>query len=302
MNSVALGALVEHVSKPDWGIGKVVAVEEDTVHVFFVDRPGEEAVAIRDSEDSPRLRPASTQFHALLDNTPPFVKVGARYRLKTSRLTFEQALQQFLGRFPRGFVDPAYLGDQTTGERNYKWWCHQRFEAEFAEGNARVLLERHDVAELRRKLFAVDNRNNLLHPKWDKAPLRDGLADDDAALGYFQALLDYIEAVEPTEDKFVSLIAALSRMPQPGSEVASWPVATVFPFLAAPHRDIFLRPTQAQHAAQLMAFELNYEARPNWRTYSCWLTLAKLMLERLGPHGAKDFIDVQSFLYALKYC
>lgn len=288
---------LELVTHDKLGLGKVVAVEGDNVHVFFVDQPGQAAVCLKNAAGSSWLTMASSQSHPMLDNLPPFRKAGTAYQLPSNRVTLAEAVDRFHREFPMGFKDPRYLGDEKKGERNYKLSAHHVFLRELGDGQARRLLRDGAVDELRQRLLRVDSASNLLYPQFEKAPLRDGLADDAAALHYFEALFDYVEADEPTADLFSAMVSALSRLPQPGSNPDSWPVATVFPFLANPSRDIFLRPTQAKKAAALMAFELNYEATPNWLTYSRWLRLANLMLEQL--EGARDLIDVQSFLFVL---
>lgn len=295
------GTIVQHTSKADWGLGKVVAVEGHNVHVFFLGRPGRDAVRIREDGSGKRLERAGQQSHPRLDSIPPFQKDGGVYSLSSARLTFDESLRLFLRRFPGGFEDEGYLGDRQDGERHYKWWAHETFERLFGNGQGLALLEVGDIPELTRRLLEVDKSNNLLHPNWDKAPLKDGLADDEAAATYFRALFAYLEAPAPDPERFEAYAEAIGRLPQPGSPVLSWPVTTVFPYLANPERDMFLRPTEGKQAAELMAFELNYGPRPNWRTYRCLLTLARVMLDELRPHGARDLIDVQSFLWVIRY-
>jgi hypothetical protein len=138
-----------------------------------------------------------------------------------------------------------------------------------------------------------------IRTNWDKAPLKDALKDHLLATPYLRALIDLTTAPEPTQAQFEGYIDALERLPHPGSVVASWPVATIMLYLAQPQRHMLLRPSVSQQAALRFGFELNYAPRPNWRTYSALLTMSQQLLKELSPLGARDLIDVQSYMWVI---
>ena len=86
-------------------------------------------------------------------------------------------------------------------------------------------------------------------------------------------------------------------MPRRQTRVLTWPVVTVFPFLAQPDRHIFLKPNVSRVAAAQYGFDLGYLSRPNWRTYASLLELADLVRADLRDLRPRDLIDVQSFLW-----
>ena len=71
----------------------------------------------------------------------------------------------------------------------------------------------------------------------------------------------------------------------------------MFLYLADPFKHMFLKPQVTKSAAESLGFDLKYDATPNWLTYDALLRLGYTYLERLRPMGARDFIDVQSFIY-----
>jgi hypothetical protein len=79
--------------------------------------------------------------------------------------------------------------------------------------------------------------------------------------------------------------------------VLTWPIVTVFPFLAQPDRHIFLKPNVTRVAAAQYGFDLPYQSRPNWRTYASLLDLAERVRADLRDLHPRDMIDVQSFLW-----
>jgi hypothetical protein len=60
---------------------------------------------------------------------------------------------------------------------------------------------------------------------------------------------------------------------------------------------MFLKPGVTQEAEARLGFYLSYKAHPNWLTYKKLLDLADLLLRDLRPLGARDYIDVQSFIF-----
>ena len=80
----------------------------------------------------------------------------------------------------------------------------------------------------------------------------------------------------------------------------TWPVVTILPFLAKPDGHMFLKPLQTQRIAEAFTFDLSYSANPKWGTYNRLLTLSNRLLELLRPRGARDLIDVQSFMWVVE--
>jgi hypothetical protein len=52
-----------------------------------------------------------------------------------------------------------------------------------------------------------------------------------------------------------------------------------------------------QRSAESLAYDLAYSPALTWATYQRLLDMSQLLLERLRPLGAVDFIDVQSFMW-----
>ncbi|MDZ7697765.1 MAG: hypothetical protein U5R49_12870 [Deltaproteobacteria bacterium] len=81
--------------------------------------------------------------------------------------------------------------------------------------------------------------------------------------------------------------------------MASWPVATILPFLAQPDRHMFLKPGITQAAAKILAFDLHYNPTPNWVTYDSLLKMTAIYREKLKSLAPNDNIDIQSFFWVI---
>jgi hypothetical protein len=295
------GQLVVHPRRPEWGPGRVLVASVSRVTVYFRDLPGdhpEAAVRIIDTRYV-RLEPAASQSDPFLDNLPPYAD-GKFQRPPTKRVTLQEGIEKFHGYCPLYFEDPVYIGDLKSGERAYKWAVHEQFAETLGSGQLGDLLGAGAIDELRRRALAVEGRINLL-AVFEKAAFRDGLRSDAAARRYFEALHRILEAPEIERESFEGYLHAVDSLPSEEGKTspAKWTVATVLPYLAQPERFMFLKPEVTQDCAARLTFDLGYSPQLNWLTYSRLLEMSRCLLEQLRPLGARDFIDVQSFIWLI---
>ena len=82
--------------------------------------------------------------------------------------------------------------------------------------------------------------------------------------------------------------------------VLTWPVVTVFGFIARPDKHLFLKPIVTRKAARAYGFDFQYRAQPSWPVYQSLLTFAAIIrrdLDRKPGFKARDMMDVQSFIW-----
>jgi len=224
---------------------------------------------------------------------PALASPGSQYaisHLVTSAA--QRCRRRFLRFFPNGFTDSTYL----EWERNYKAEAHDRWRVELNGSTLRRLLDRDDSTEIVRRVLRIESGTNLLF-SFEKMALRDAVRTEDGARAMARALYDVLHGVGRPQDRFERWCEALAALPRRQTRVLTWPVATVFPFLAQPDRHIFLKPNVTRVAAAQYGVDLPYQSRPNWRTYANLLDLAHLVrTDQRGLHP-RDMIDVQSFLW-----
>lgn len=287
-----LGTLVNHRNKQEWGPGKIVKIDGQRAHVVWRDLAGTEARLMLTSV----LQRADDQSDSILDNLPPLTEVDRKVLLPKNRVTFDQALGSFLARFPKGFYDPAFLGDgKTTGERLYKWAAHEFYEERLGQGKFGHLLT-NDFPQLVQEIERCIGKVNLLSI-YEASAFRDALKVESPAKLFAQRLFDLLESEQVTADVFVPYAESVCSLPAERGRVATWTVATIVPYLAQPHRHMFLKPETTKNAADALGFELNYRSEPNWLTYSSLLRMAEVYSHRLSHLKPRDLIDVQSFFF-----
>ena len=197
--------------------------------------------------------------------------------------------------YPDGFEDETYL----VAERSYKERAHLEWHAELGPATFRKLLARGEFRQIADIAVRVESRTNLLF-SFEKMALRDAVRTPAGARLFATELYAFLYGHGSTQRRFNDWLEALTDLPRPGSPVLTWPVATVFGFIARPERHLFFKPRVTQRAARGYAFDLHYESKPSWTGYQRLLTFAAVIRRDLGRRPcfkARDFIDIQSFIW-----
>jgi hypothetical protein len=296
MSDLENGTLVQHATL---GVGKIVALEANAVHVFFPDSDTRFAAKLRLPVARALLRTDGFEPNSWLEGLSAFAldpKVG-RYALAASWLTHDQALERFLAVFPEGFNDPKYLTDG-SGRRAARWRAaHERWMEKLGGGEGERLVAEGDLNDLLKRALHVEKAMASLHLAADADAVKDALSADETARPFFAALVELTSVPSPGRARFEKLFAAARDLPvEPAQQ---WLVATLFPFVASPGRQVLFRSDIIRHAAARLGCDLGDDASPNWQTYNALRAFATQLLERLKPNGARDFVDVETFLYVI---
>jgi hypothetical protein len=296
MSDFEKGMLVQHASL---GLGKIVALEPKAVHVFFVGRDSRFAAKLRLPAAASLLRPADAGERVWLGGVSAFSldTSSGRYGYAESWIPHEEALARFLESYPKGFEDPLYTGDgkgrQARPARIRR--AHAAFTEAFGDGKGESLLAADAIPQLVETTLAIEKLAAAGQTGADKASLAGGLSDPTAARAFFAALFPYLATPAPERELFEALAASVAAFPA-DSGAQGWPLVTLLPFLARPERDVLLRPKLTSQAAHRLGLELRFAAEPNWTTYSTLLRSCEQLLQKLRSIGARDLVDVESFL------
>lgn len=289
------GTLVELFPKPEFGLGKVLKISSGKIYVFFRNQPNQEALIFK--LDDNQLTTAAVQSDPVLDNLPPFIEQpNGKLSLssKSKRWTLQQTIDAFHTMCPLGFSDPAYL----KGERKDKWAAHEKFVETLGGGQGQKLLAEGKISAVTDKALAVISKANMFL-SFESMAINDALKNQQAANRYFTELFSVLGSPVISEAVYQPYLDSVLDLPQESgkSKVATWPVATLLPFIAQPNRHMFLKPSTTQAAAEALAFDLRYKSQPNWRTYEALLEMGKVYFNEVKHLKPRDSIDVQSFIW-----
>jgi hypothetical protein len=206
----------------------------------------------------------------------------------------DRCRRKFLRAFPGGFRDPTYL----EWERDYKVEAHRRWEAELDPASFLKLLQegRHDEIAAAAVRIEQRTRHSMLF-SFEKMALRDAVKSLPGARTFAAGLYDYLHGPGELQPRLERWVEALGRLPRRQTRVVTWPLVTVFGFLAQPDTHIFLKPNVTRIAARKYGFDFAYQSRPAWPTYASLLEFAAVIRRDLRDLRPRDMIDIQSFIW-----
>ena len=200
--------------------------------------------------------------------------------------------RKFLRFFSGGFRDETY----DAWERGYKWTAHERWVEAIGPDAHRALLRKGAHAEIAAHAVRIEARTNLLF-SFEKMALRDALKPPEGARAFATGLADFLYGGGDLQRRFERWVEVVESLPRRQTRVLTWPIVTVFGFIACPDIHVFLKPTVTRTAAREYGFDFRYESRPSWPAYASLLEFAAKVRRDLRDMRPRDMIDIQSFLW-----
>ncbi len=210
----------------------------------------------------------------------------------TSSAGARRCRRKFLRIFPKAFRDETYV----DWERDYKWLAHESWQRDLNQKRHGTLLERGDFRTIADEAVRIEARTNLIF-SFEKMALRDALKPAAGARAFAEGLFDFLYRGDELEARFERWCAVVAKLPRRQTRVSTWPIVTVFGFIAQPREHIFLKPNVTRVAAREYGFPFHYESKPSWKTYASYLEFASKVRKDLSDLRPRDLIDIQSFIW-----
>ena len=202
--------------------------------------------------------------------------------------------RKFLRLFPRGFRDETYV----DWERSYKLETHRRWQEALDRETFRDLLRAGRHGEVAARAVRVEQRSrHSMIFSFEKMALRDAVKSEAGARAFAEGLYDLLHGSGELERRFERWVDVVAGLPRKQTRVLTWPLVTVFGFIADPKTHIFLKPNVTRVAAAAYAFDFRYRSTPNWETYASLLEFARRVRRDVRDLRPRDMIDLQSFIW-----
>ncbi len=222
--------------------------------------------------------------------------------MKTTSLVNERAvekarakcLKKFLYYFRKGYSDQKYI----DWERQYKLDAHFQFQQDLNKEDYEALLKQKKYEQIALTAVRIESKTNLLF-SFEKMALRDGIKPAEGAKAFALGLYDYVYGKGSLRERFEQFTNVIAGLPRKQTRVLTWPLTTVFGFIANPDEHIFLKPKVTKIAAEKYMFEFDYRSKPNWETYQSLLDFAEQIRKDSAKYKPKDYIDLQSFIWVM---
>lgn len=216
-------------------------------------------------------------------------------RRKSTRHPHSKAIharRKFLKVFPAGFRDETYL----NWERGYKWRAHKEWQSALAKPIFQRLLNERKYAEIAGTAIRIESRTNLLF-SFEKMALRDALKSPAGAKTFASALFTLLYGTGKLDTRFDAWVEAIASLPRRKTRVLTWPLVTVFGFIAEPREHFFFKPTVTREGARRYGHELPYASRPSGMLYGALLAFVQSVRRDIRDLRPRDMIDMQSYLW-----
>jgi hypothetical protein len=206
----------------------------------------------------------------------------------------QKCIKKFLYYFPGGYQGKKYI----EWERDYKWAAHIAWQEQLNRSVFKELLVQADYGEIAKRAVKIESKTNLLF-SFEKMALRDAVNTSPSARLFAEGLFHFIYGGAPLPRRFESYRDTLSMLPVKQTRVLTWPVLTVFGFIADPSMHIYLKPTVTKLAARKYKFDLQYSSKPSWEVYQSLLSFAEQIRRDTAKWKPRDMIDIQSFIWVM---
>jgi hypothetical protein len=280
---------VRHTGMQEWGLGVVASEDAANIDVLFegvghkkIARTFPKVVDVADS-DVPvdhRLRKR--------EDWPKIARDGVRTQAKRELpKRFEAFVQEFLRLYPGGLQSE----DCDATERLYKVKAVEYARETLKADKLAAMMTAGEHGEILRLTRRVLGKTNLAFPnelmKFDDVP-------ESAHALVAERVCALVSAGESTPEALQALAEALRP-----HGAAKWTVCSLIPFLLAPEKWPFVKPTAIERAVAATGIDVEYEPMPNARTYRLVRDLYEHVFALLIERGFKprDAIDVQTFLW-----
>ncbi len=204
----------------------------------------------------------------------------------------QRCRRKFLRFFPGGFRDETYI----DWERDYKQAAHEQWQQSLGRAELRSLINGGEFAEVAQRAARIEGKTNLLF-SFEKMALRDAVRSPAGAHTFVQGLYDFLSGTTSLQKRFERWVEAVDALPRRQTRVLTWPMVTIFGFIALPKEHIFLKPNVTRNAAEEYGFDFQYTARPAWETYASLLEFAETIRKDQADLRPRDMIDLQSFIW-----
>jgi hypothetical protein len=183
-------------------------------------------------------------------------------------------------------------------EHEYKHSAHRQWQTLLGQQTFKSMIEAGQFDRIAAQAVRIESRTNLIF-SFEKMALRDAVKKPAGARAFALGLYEFLHGRGALQSRFERWCAVVANLPRKQTRVLTWPIVTVFGFIAQPETHVFFKPMVTRQAAREYGFEFSYASRPNWQTYADLLRFADTVRRDQRDLRPRDMIDIQSFIWVL---
>lgn len=188
------------------------------------------------------------------------------------------------------FTNPAFVAEELAYKREAAAALRERLSADHLRAwIAAGTLEEAKIQIKRACGGHYAGQSNNLMNQFDIMAL-----DDASAENLVPALYDLLYGDGLFPVRFAAWLAVVQQRSR-----NCWPSATYFLMYHKPDQYIYVKPEPFKKVLRQLNSPILWESRPSAAKYTELRQLGKALLAQLQPLGAKDLLDVQSFIWTM---
>ena len=278
---------VRHMKKDEWGIGKVLSVNEHKIEIDFINCGvkllNSKIAILEEVLDEGEI--GKFKEDKLLTS---LTNKKSKKNTFNESISLEELINVFHNTYPGGFYDEKYIEE----ERKNKETISNEFINIFSADNLleKIKEGRHkEICEISKKLISA---TKIIH-SIEKTNFRKAISLEENQKEFVEVLYRFLYNQEALGEKdFFEFKEFFSKI-----SCNKWTLLTYFMNMILPNKYPFLKPKVSKKAAEVFGFDLNYNMIPNWQTYNSFLTYTQKLMKDLEELKPRDYIDIENFIW-----
>lgn len=277
---------VKHIKKNEWGIGKVLSIENHKIEIDFLNC----GVKLLNSKIALLEEVLDEGEIGKFKENKLIISLNNKKNKKATfveSISLEELVKIFHKTYPDGFYDTNYL----KLERSNQEKISNDFKKYFSKENLsekRKSGEYKELIDMSKKLISATKTIHSI----EKTTFRKAVSIEENQGSFVNILYKTLYEIDSLEEKtFYDYKEFFNEI-----SCNKWTLITYFLNMIAPDKYIFLKPKMSKKVAEVFGFDLNYNMVPNWETYNSLLINSGKLMEDLKDLKPRDYIDIENFM------
>lgn len=277
---------VKHIKKNEWGVGKVISVENHKIEIDFLNC----GIKLLNSKIALLEEVLDEGEIGKFKENKLITSLNNKKNKKSTfveSISLEELTKIFHKSYPDGFYDIKYL----ELERSSKEKLSNDFKKHFSKENLSKKIKSKDYKELSEISKKLISATKIIH-SIEKTTFRKSISIEKNQELFINILYKTLYDIDNLDEKsFYDYKEFFNEI-----SCNKWTLITYFLNMIDPEKYAFLKPKMSKKAAEVFGFDLNYNMVPNWETYNSLLINSNKLMEGLKDLKPRDYIDIENFM------
>lgn len=199
---------------------------------------------------------------------------------------------RFLDQYPAGLNDEKWL---ELGKKHNKTRLYEPFHTYLSQNNLKLSIESGVLHQLAIDIVKLVKQSTTISV-FEKIAFQNFMSYEEIHPRFFLALYDFLYHFDPESfQEFVDVLSVFKM--ERNAFPAKWPLVSFFKAYQCPIEFSFVKPTTTKKVATLLAWEIDYQSKPNYHTYMKIVQMVKQFQSQSSLCATLDLLRVQGVMF-----